>query len=508
MNSIRNKARLAIAGLLYFTATVAISEEITIRWMGSISNTNIQYEGQFTFEVDDPEAVTIVDLLDFPTNTDVVVSDDINSETWNYTVPAPPNDHLLFRYCPGGENQCGIPAPGSFVAATLPSWTGTFFQTECNNSTPSPCSLGRVELRGEDSPVGLTYADIGIYQTNFSFEIIPNPVETPQCELEMSQATYVDGETVTAQVFRFSNTTDSAVATEIKIWLGVPGLAPLSVVNIGADGSFLLPAGTDLNLGPLPLLPVTPGLPRGDYEFSCRMLDPVTGALLFEDINTFEVDSLAPLTSIEVTPMNPTVSAGSNLQFSATGHYADGSSRDITADVEWSSSFIDEITIDNSPGNEGLATITTVASAAITAHDIASGIVGGTTIVDETGYYLDLTNVSLNGAGTSAIVAANGPVNVNLDFTIWSRIGCPACIDWIALGIEDDGQDAHGVGIPGTAPGVSGSAGFSLTAPAAPGSYKVFGFLAPDFTAPEALIRYEANYPDNGLIHIGTITVQ
>jgi len=64
---------------------------------------------------------------------------------------------------------------------------------------------------------------------------------------------------------------------------------PIGVVNVGADGSLVLPAGTDVDLGPLPILPVTAALPRGDYEFSCRMLDPVTGELLAEDLNLFEV---------------------------------------------------------------------------------------------------------------------------------------------------------------------------------------------------------------------------
>jgi hypothetical protein len=50
----------------------------------------------------------------------------------------------------------------------------------------------------------------------------------------------------------------------------------------------VFPAGLDVNLGPLPLLPAA-GLPMGQWEFSCRILDPVTGKLLAEDLNGFIV---------------------------------------------------------------------------------------------------------------------------------------------------------------------------------------------------------------------------
>jgi len=116
----------------------------------------------------------------------------------------------------------------------------------------------------------------------------PTPVITPQCDIQMSQATYIDGETITADVFRIANLTGAPVSTEIKIWLGVPGLPPVDV-SLGATDIFLLPDGMDIDLGPAPLLPVTAALPRGSYEFSCRYLDPITGRLLMEDRNFFDL---------------------------------------------------------------------------------------------------------------------------------------------------------------------------------------------------------------------------
>jgi hypothetical protein len=43
------------------------------------------------------------------------------------------------------------------------------------------------------------------------------------------------------------------------------------------------------------------------------------------------------LTSIAVTPANPTIANGANQQFTATGTYSDGSTADITATVTWAS---------------------------------------------------------------------------------------------------------------------------------------------------------------------------
>ena len=109
------------------------------------------------------------------------------------------------------------------------------------------------------------------------------------CDIQMSQQTYIDGDTITANIFRLANPTSATIALEIKVWLNLPGFPPISLFNLGSDGSFALPAGTDINLGPIPLLSIIPGLPRGTYGLNCRMLNPITGQLLAEDSNVFDV---------------------------------------------------------------------------------------------------------------------------------------------------------------------------------------------------------------------------
>ncbi len=110
------------------------------------------------------------------------------------------------------------------------------------------------------------------------------------CEIELSQDTYVDGDTIMANVFRLSNPTAERVALEVKVWLGRPDETVRSIVNIGAYGFFRVPAETDIDLGPLWLGKVWPHKPRGEYELNCRVLDPKTGERIAEDLNEFVIE--------------------------------------------------------------------------------------------------------------------------------------------------------------------------------------------------------------------------
>jgi hypothetical protein len=109
-----------------------------------------------------------------------------------------------------------------------------------------------------------------------------------QCGIDMNQAIYTPGDTVTAQVFRIANLGSGPVPVEWKVWLGTPFRAPISIINIGADGTFVLPAGFDYDFGPLNLFSAA-SLPAGFYELSTRVLDPITGETLCEDLNVFEI---------------------------------------------------------------------------------------------------------------------------------------------------------------------------------------------------------------------------
>ena len=85
----------------------------------------------------------------------------------------------------------------------------------------------------------------------------------------------------------------------------------------------------------------------------------------------------AELVSIAVTPAEPTVAAGTDQQFSATGTYSDSSTADVTDAVDWASSDSDVATIDAT----GLAHSLTSGTSTISA---TQGAVSGDTLLTVT----------------------------------------------------------------------------------------------------------------------------
>jgi len=94
------------------------------------------------------------------------------------------------------------------------------------------------------------------------------------------------------------------------------------------------------------------------------------------------------LASINVTPINPTISDGNQQQFKATGNFSDGSMQDLTASVTWSSSDKNVATISTG----GLATTMGTGTSTIKA---VSGSVPGSTL---------LTVTPSGGVGVPALV--------------------------------------------------------------------------------------------------------
>src|SRR5262249_57642310 len=63
----------------------------------------------------------------------------------------------------------------------------------------------------------------------------------------------------------------------------------------------------------------------------------------------------ASLQSISVSPGLASVPAGLTQQFTATGHYSDGTTQGLTASASWSSSNASIATVSNTAGSHGLA---------------------------------------------------------------------------------------------------------------------------------------------------------
>jgi uncharacterized protein YjdB len=135
----------------------------------------------------------------------------------------------------------------------------------------------------------------------------------------------------------------------------------------------------------------------------------------------------ATLSSIAVTPINPSVVSGQTRQFAATGTYSDGSVADITALVIWSSDDITVATMNaNFTANSGLATGVAPGTAGITAT--LSGKSGSTnlTVTAATLSFIAVTPIDPSVASgltkqfTATGTYSDGSVVNITDLVIWS----------------------------------------------------------------------------------------
>ena len=105
--------------------------------------------------------------------------------------------------------------------------------------------------------------------------------------IRMGKDSYAPGETVALSGYRLSNPSSSKQTVELKTWMAGPGVAPISVGNVGADGLYVLAPGMDEDYGPMELLRVSSDMPGGKGEFSARILDPVTGEIVGQTTRSF-----------------------------------------------------------------------------------------------------------------------------------------------------------------------------------------------------------------------------
>ena len=75
----------------------------------------------------------------------------------------------------------------------------------------------------------------------------------------------------------------------------------------------------------------------------------------------------ATLSSITITPPNPSIAQGTAVQLTATGNFSDGTTQDLTVHASWTSSNIAIAQVANAPNRQGLATGVAQGAATITA---------------------------------------------------------------------------------------------------------------------------------------------
>ena len=202
-------------------------------------------------------------------------------------------------------------------------------------------------------------------------------------------------------------------------WQQVNFLTPVSITansmyvasyhtNVGhyaGDSNYFATTGVDN----LPLHALQNGVSsfNGVFAYGAASAFPNQG---FSSTNywvdvVFRTGAAPTLTSIAVTPANPTIQTGATQQFTATGTYSDNSTQNITSQVTWVSSNTSVATINSA----GLATGVSPGVPTISA---TQGAVTGSTTLNVQAAPLSITTTSLAGGTTgtaySATLSANG----------------------------------------------------------------------------------------------------
>ncbi len=114
------------------------------------------------------------------------------------------------------------------------------------------------------------------------------PATNPVADIQLEQQAYRQGETLSASAFWISNSSTQSRNVEVKTWMTLPGLLPISL-NMSVDDTLNLPAGFNQNYGAAQLLKISSDAPAGTGEVDARLLDPTTGDVLSEDLNPFSI---------------------------------------------------------------------------------------------------------------------------------------------------------------------------------------------------------------------------
>ncbi len=114
---------------------------------------------------------------------------------------------------------------------------------------------------------------------------------TPAVRFELSKASFSSEEPLELTQFTVTNPGSSDKPVELKTWLASSAMPPTTLGTTGEEGSYVLPAGTVSEFGPVKVLDSS-DMPHGDvYEVGSRMIEPVTGDLVSEKVSSFAVSS-------------------------------------------------------------------------------------------------------------------------------------------------------------------------------------------------------------------------
>jgi hypothetical protein len=160
---------------------------------------------------------------------------------------------------------------------------------EVNAAMNTPISAGQAAMRGssdhrsEESPTttGSTMLASGSTQPAFGAGI----------DVQLDSSAYPAGGTVNISAYRISNLSDVSIDVEVKTWLKLPDLLPITLGELGTEEFLNLMPLFSQDYGTMPVLNIANNSPNATGEVDARLLDPVTGAILSADINPFTIQA-------------------------------------------------------------------------------------------------------------------------------------------------------------------------------------------------------------------------
>jgi len=169
------------------------------------------------------------------------------------------------------------------------------------------------------------------------------------------------------------------------------------------------------------------------------------------------------LVSITVTPANPSIAAGKQQQFTATGNYTDGSHQNLTSTATWSSSAPAVATV-----SAGLATSLTAGTTTVKA---ASGSISGSTILTVTAPVL--VSIAVTPANPSITAGQQQQFTATGNYTDGSHQNLTSTATWsssapavatVSAGLATS-LTAGTTTVKATSGSISGSTILTVTAP-------------------------------------------
>ncbi len=218
---------------------------------------------------------------------------------------------------------------------------------------------------------------------------------------------------------------------------------------------------------------------------------------------TFNIVAGGPtLSSIALTPANPSILAGATQQFTATGTFSDSSTRDLTNSVTWTATDLSGTNV-ASISNVGLAAGNSAGTATITATDPATSISGNTTLTVTGAPAPVLTSIAVAPANPSILAGATQQFTATGTFSDNSTRDLTASVTWrssnAAIATVSDTAPTKGL-----AAGVAPGGPVTITATDTSVTPNVSGSTTLTVTAPIPVLTSIAVTPANPSILVGT----